>query len=206
MSDSVAVLMPVKAFAYAKQRLAPTFAPQVRARLARAMATHVVAVAAPLPVVVVCDDPEVAIWADGLGAQAIWAPDKGIDNAVEHGVRHLAAGGVEQVIVVPTDLPLAGPLRRLAGHEGVTLVPDRRNDGTNLVCLPTAVDFRFAYGPGSFARHQAEARRLGVPLRVIRDPRLGLDIDLPADLELARKLAPLLAPHLDRTPEDLACR
>ena len=36
---------------------------------------------------------------------------------------------------------------------------------------PTDVDFRFAYGPGSFRRHAAEARRLGLGLRVVRDRR-----------------------------------
>ena len=49
----VAVLVPVKAFAEAKLRLAPALDPAHRAELARAMATHVVNSAAPLPVAVV---------------------------------------------------------------------------------------------------------------------------------------------------------
>ncbi len=47
------------------------------------------------------------------------------------------------------------------GSTGVTLVPDRRDDGTNVVCVPTRAGFRFPYGPGSFARHRAEARASG---------------------------------------------
>ncbi len=42
--------------------------------------------------------------------------------------------------------------------------------------------FAFAYGPGSFRRHAAEARRLGLGLRVVRDPDLAFDVDVPADL------------------------
>jgi 2-phospho-L-lactate guanylyltransferase len=64
------------------------------------------------------------------------------------------------------------------------VVPDRRDDGTNVVCVPTGLRFVFSYGPGSFARHRAEADRLRVPYRVLRDPRLGWDVDVPADLEL----------------------
>ncbi len=42
--------------------------------------------------------------------------------------------------------------------------------------------FGFAYGAGSFARHVAEAERLGLALRIERERRLGWDVDLPADL------------------------
>ena len=52
------MLVPVKAFAEAKARLAPALDAGQRERLARAMAEHVVAAAAPLPVSVVCDDED----------------------------------------------------------------------------------------------------------------------------------------------------
>jgi 2-phospho-L-lactate guanylyltransferase len=58
-----AVVVPVKAFDSAKRRLAPAVGPEARAHLARSMAEAVIRAAAPLPVVVVCDDPEVRTWA-----------------------------------------------------------------------------------------------------------------------------------------------
>ena len=70
----------------------------------------------------------------------------------------------------------------VAAFAGITIVPDRRNDGTNVLCLPTDAGFRFAYGPGSFARHHAEARRIGLAVRVAPDRLLGADVDLPSDL------------------------
>ena len=45
-----------------------------------------------------------------------------------------------------------------------------------------AAGFTFAYGPGSFRRHSAEARRLAMALRVVREPSLAWDVDVPADL------------------------
>jgi 2-phospho-L-lactate guanylyltransferase len=101
---------------------------------------------------------------------------------VEAGVAWLADAGVARVVVAHADLPLAEDLAALDRGEGVTLVPDRRDDGTNVACVPAGAGFRFAYGPGSFVRHAAEAARLELALHVVRDPRLTFDVDLPADL------------------------
>lgn len=178
----VAILVPVKAFAKAKLRLAPALPSAARAALAEAMAAHVIAAAGDLPVAVVCDDAAVADWARRLGALVVWEPGRGLNGAVEAGVARLADAGAERVVVAHADLPLAGGLAELDLGSGVTLVPDRREDGTNVVCLPSDSGFRFAYGPGSFARHLAEATRLGLAVHVVRDPRLSYDVDLPIDL------------------------
>ncbi len=183
------MVVPVKAFHAAKLRLAPALAPAARAVLAREMAEHVITAAAPLSVTVVCDDPGVADWARAQGVAVGWTPGLGLDGAVEAGVAAVAEAGADRVVVAHADLPLARGLAELAllGTEeapGVVLVPDRRSEGTNVVVVPARGGFRFAYGPGSFARHCQEATRLGLALRVVRDPRLGWDVDIPADLDL----------------------
>ncbi len=178
----VAVLVPVKSFGEAKLRLAPSLDPPRRAALARAMATHVVTSAAPMPTAVVCDDAEVAAWARDLGALVVWEPERGLNRAVEAGVARLAAGGATRVVVAHADLPQAGRLEWVARFAGVTVVPDHRDNGTNVICVPGDAGFTFSYGPGSFTRHGAEAHRLGLALRVVREPSLSHDVDLPADL------------------------
>jgi 2-phospho-L-lactate guanylyltransferase len=183
-AEVVAVLVPVKSFAAAKRRLATALSPAARARLARSMAERVLAAAAPLPTAVVCDDPVVAAWARERGAAVVWTPRLGLNRAVEAGVEALGSAGHRRVIVAHGDLPLAASLAWLGWFPGVTLVPDHRDDGTNVACVPTGAGFRFSYGPGSFRRHCAEARRLGLAVRVVRDPRLGRDVDVPADLEV----------------------
>jgi 2-phospho-L-lactate/phosphoenolpyruvate guanylyltransferase len=186
------VLVPVKSFDQAKERLAGVLGDEEREELVRSMATRVIAAAAPLPVSVVCEDREVAAFAEELGASVIWTPGTGLSGAVMAGVDALARGGFEVVTVAHGDLPLACELRsagRDAGEGGegeVTLVPDRRLDGTNVATVPTGAGFCFAYGPGSFERHRAEAYRLGLNCRVIHDSRLATDIDVPDDLELVR--------------------
>lgn len=190
-----AVLVPVKAFGQAKVRLAEALGPSTRSELARAMAARVLRAAAPLPAYVVCDDEEVRAWAERQGAEAIWTPGLGLNGAVEAGVAHLRRRGVAQAVVAHADLPLAAELAWLATPGCVTLVPDRRLDGTNVASVPTAAGFRFAYGAGSFASHRAEAARLDLVARLVPDERLGWDVDVPADLRLPG--------HLD-LPGDLA--
>jgi 2-phospho-L-lactate guanylyltransferase len=186
--DGSVVLVPVKSFAKAKARLAPTLDPEHRAALARAMAERVLAAAAPLPVAVVCDDDEVATWAAGHGAIVLGEPGRGLDGAVQTGVAKLGAAGAAEVLVVHGDLPLAEGIVSLAGHGGITLVPDRREDGTTVVCVPPSAGFCFSYGPGSFGRHVDEAKRIGCTPRIVRVPALRADVDEPADLPLSLAL------------------
>ena len=196
-----AVVIPVKAFHAAKLRLAPALTPARRADLARQMATAVVLATGELPVVVVCDDDEVRSWARELGAKVRWTPGLGLDGAVRAGVDTVARAGFERVVVAHGDLPLATDLDHVIGIEGVVIVPDRRADGTNVLALPASAPFRFAYGPGSFARHCAEATRLGLPVDVREDLALGWDVDVPDDLLLPEgSVVPArLAASLDTT-------
>ena len=180
-----AVLVPVKSFAQAKRRLDPALNETARRALVQDLAERVVRAAAPLPVAVVCDDTEVADWARRLGALVVWEPGRGLNGAVEAGVRYLSAVGVIEVTVAHGDLPRASGLADLPRFSGVTLVPDRHGDGTNVIRLPAACGFRFSYGPGSFARHRAECARLDLPVSVVRHPALAVDVDWPADLRFA---------------------
>ncbi len=176
------VLIPVKGFEHAKRRLGVTLPDEARIALVRDMATKVVHACAPLPVAVVCDDPGVAEWATALGATVMWEPGQGLNGAVRSGVDQLAAAGTQWVTVAHGDLPRATGLGTMAEFDGVTLVPDRHDDGTNVLRLPAQVAFCFAYGPGSFRAHRAEAVSLGLPVRVVRTPALAYDVDWPADV------------------------
>lgn len=180
--SATAVLIPVKAFSDAKARLSEALDPSARASLAESMATVVVRAAAPLDVWIVCDDDAVAAWATRQGSNVLWKPGRGLNGAVNEGVADLAHLDFDRVIVAHADLPHAEHLAWLAEEEGVTLVPDRHDDGTNVAVIPADSGFVFSYGPGSFRRHEAEAARLDLALHIVRDQRLGWDVDRPDDL------------------------
>lgn len=180
-----AVLVPIKAFAAAKIRLAPVLDAGEREAVARLLAAGVLQAVASEPLAVVCDDEEVARFAESHSAQVIWTPGLGLSGAVARGVQVLAGQGVTTVVVAHADLPRPARLAAfgvgLAG-DTVALAPDRRSDGTNVIALPAGAGFGFSYGPGSFEAHREEAARLGLTVEVVHDDELSVDVDLPADL------------------------
>ena len=190
-------MIPVKAFARAKSRLAASLDPAQREQLARSMATAVVRAAAPLPVTVVCDDDDVAAWATSMGASVEMTPGVGLNGAVGEAVDRLRVRGVERVVIAHGDLPFARSFERFAGPDDghdVVIVPDRRRSGTNVLSIPTDVAFRFSYGTGSLDLHVAEGRRLGLSVQVLTLDDLGWDVDEPEDLDVPEHLGRLAPP------------
>ena len=175
------VVVPIRSFEGALSRLEHVLGRGGCRGLMRAMAGRVVAAAGGLPVHVATDDAEVAAWAADLGAEVVTVGRPGLNVAVSAAVERLAAAGVERAVVAHADLARATTLRPAVGP-GLVIVPDRRRDGSNVMCVPTGGGFRFAYGPGSFARHVAEAERLGLAVTVVDDDALAADIDYPEDL------------------------
>lgn len=186
------VVLPVRAFAAGKARLAGVLDESARAALGRTLADRVAAAAGTLPVVVVSSAPEVVAWAADLGFDRIDDPGHGLDAAVRAGRDHLAAQGCTRVVIAHADLPRARPgsLERFAADAPgiVTIVPCHSDDGTPVLALAATVPFGFAYGPDSFRAHVRAARAAGLAVRVVRDPDLGYDVDVPADLDALPEL------------------
>lgn len=184
VTHRAAVVVPVKSFVDAKQRLGAVLADAERRELARWCAARVVRAAAPLPAHVVCDDDDVAEWASDIGASVIRCTGPGLNPAVDHALRALRDSGAASAVIAHGDLPRAQGFSHLLLDGFVTVVPDHRYDGTNVLVVPTelAGRFVFQYGRGSFRRHVLEALELGCRVRVVRDPDLAHDLDTPTDL------------------------
>jgi 2-phospho-L-lactate guanylyltransferase len=178
------VVIPLRSFTTAKARLADALEPTARAEIARHMADRVADAAGSMTVVVVSSAPEVRAWAAERGIVVIDDPG-GLVAAADAGRAPLAALGCSRAVVAHGDLPHArdlAPLARDLSQPVVALVPCHRDDGTNVLSVPVDAPFRFAYGPASFRRHTAEARRLGLGVRVVRAADLAVDVDSPDDL------------------------
>jgi 2-phospho-L-lactate/phosphoenolpyruvate guanylyltransferase len=184
LSHTAGVVVPVRSFALGKARLADVLDDDARRALTRTMAERVVAAAGDRPVVVVSSAPDVVTWAGELGVAQIDDPGS-LDGAADAGRAWVRAQGLARVVVMHADLPLASTLDGVAddGDRAVAvLVPDHHDDGTPVLALPSAAEFAFAYGPGSCARHVAEAERCGLAVRIVRDRALGFDVDDAGDL------------------------
>lgn len=180
-TNGTVVLVPIRSFDDAKSRLAESLDQQKRRELMREMAETVVAAAHDLPVWVVTDDDEVVQWAQEMHVAAHRVGVRGLNAAITAAAATAARAGAARILIAHADLPFASDLRIVTGS-GVAIAPDRHRDGTNVMSLPTGTGFRFAYGPGSFAKHRSEAARLGLDFNEVDDASLAWDVDSPEDL------------------------
>jgi 2-phospho-L-lactate guanylyltransferase len=184
LSDAAGVVVPLRSFALGKARLADALDDDARRAFSRTMAERVVAAAGARPTVIVSSAPDVIEWARALGLAHVDDPGS-LDAAAARGRDWVRAQGLARVAVMHADLPLATTLDGVADdgdREIAVIVPDHHDDGTPVLAIPTASEFAFAYGPGSCARHVAEAERCGLAVRVVHDRALGFDVDDAADL------------------------
>lgn len=177
--------MPLKSFANGKARLAPVLDAPSRERLSRECADRVVKSARGIPVVVVTgdsDSDDVRLWARDRSLTCIAQSSPGLNGAVSDGVAWARAEGFDVAIIAHSDVPLADDVTPYVDVDNIVIVPDTTNDGTNLMSLPTAAEFTFHYGPGSFALHVSEAMNRGFAPRVALSDEWSRDLDTPDDL------------------------
>lgn len=186
-------VIPLKRFDRAKSRLASVLTPAQRAALALSLAERTLTALRDSNVcerlVVVSPDPVALAWAEARGVVALAQPGAGL-NAGLALARDWAVGqGATGLLVALGDLPLltADEARSFVAatrlyERVVALAPDRARDGTNLLLACPAALAPFAYGRGSFVRHQRLARRRGLHTVEFTAPGAAFDVDTPADL------------------------
>jgi 2-phospho-L-lactate/phosphoenolpyruvate guanylyltransferase len=188
-------LVPLKALAEAKGRLAPEVGPLQRRLLAIAMFEDVIAALQAVPAlaapVVVSPDREVWRRADAMGCRVVEEPPGAgdLNAALAAAAKAAGVGNGSPLLVVAADLPLAsaaGLERVLAAEAPVAVVPSADGAGTNVLAWRDPASFAPSFGADSAARH------LAVPGAVrVDDPGLSLDVDTVEDLRaVAGRLDP----------------
>jgi 2-phospho-L-lactate guanylyltransferase len=179
----VDVLVPVRDFADAKQRLSRRLDADGRRRLAELLARRTIEALAGHRVHVVCEDDSIETWATDLGVEVRRVTGGDLNSAISEALLGLAG----RVAIVHADLAEPFALGEVLTSSGNVLVPDRRGDGTNVMVLERDCRPTPAYGHDSFTRHVerlgVEARATSTVLRVVHHPQLGLDVDTGADLD-----------------------
>jgi 2-phospho-L-lactate guanylyltransferase len=195
MSKWVVVL--IKDFDSAKQRLQPALGPKERRALARRNAQLAVqAAAAGDRVLVVAGDEEVADLAKTWGAEVLLEPgQEGQNVAAARGIARAVDGGADAVLLLSSDLPLVtvDAVREVleAGSriEAPVAVAVRAvgRGGTNALYLrpPGAISLHF--GSDSLAKFRDEAEQRGVTFVVHDSEAMALDLDEPGDLARLRR-------------------
>jgi 2-phospho-L-lactate guanylyltransferase len=194
----VSALIPAKGFTRAKQRLCPLLGAAERGMLAEAMLRdvlrQVVSARSLEATFVVTGDAKVAEIASSLGARVIQEQEEtGETDAVAFALREMKQRGIQTALIIPADIPLARAedIELLVGQASdydssspfALLVPSHDRMGTNALLLspPDVIQLRFGYD--SFSYHLSEVAAKELPLRVVENKRIALDIDEPRDLK-----------------------
>jgi 2-phospho-L-lactate guanylyltransferase len=192
------VVLAVKPFNDAKERLATGLDPAARRRIAEAMVQDVLAAltrcSAVDHVVLVTTEPSLA----EAPVDAVLAdPAIGHSEAATVGANWAIEHGCDMVAMIPGDCPLLDSaeldallLRCREQNIDVAVVPDRMGTGTNALVLTPPDAITPAFGPDSRERHTALATAAGRRTEMIEVPTLALDLDTADDLaELAERIA-----------------
>lgn len=183
-------VVPLKRSAHAKQRLVGLG--RWRPALVVAFATDVVAAVLESRHV----REVIVVGGDGLPPGLLAQPSvhrlddvRGLNPAVDAGIRAARRNAAVGVLVLPADLPCLRPddvdtlvHTALDGRAGV--LADADGEGTAALVLGSGVPFAPAFGPGSYARHlDAGAHPVAAEL-----PTARRDVDSREHLEVARRL------------------
>jgi len=187
------VVVLIKDFDAAKERLRPALGSKSRRALARRNAQLAVnAAAAGEHVLAVAGSEEVAEMAAAWGASVLLEPrEEGQNMAAERGIARVRAAGADAVLLLSSDLPLvtADAVQRLLQVAGrlkapvAVAVPAIGRGGTNALYLRPADAIGMHFGDESLAKFQEDAGARGVKFVIHHSDAIALDLDEPSDLE-----------------------
>jgi len=195
-------IVPVKPLRRGKSRLAGTLSEDERTELNRQLLEHTLQTLSELKeiehILVVSRDPAALALARDLGARTV--RENGmpqLNTALQRATVVAQVYATHGVLVLPADLPLItrddvmALLDRATDPPVVVISPDHRKEGTNALLISPAGLIDYDFGVGSFKRHCHRANEAGARLEIVTLPSLGLDLDLPEDLEKVSNLAGL---------------
>lgn len=191
---SVHAVIAARGGGNAKSRLSARLGEQQRSALVEAMLADMLTALHNTESIssiwVVTPTPALASIATKSGANAL--PDTGIGGI--NGAFELARAAIASidpsgtVLLLPGDIPLLSAheinaLLHASSSEAIAIAPANGDGGTGALALTATCPLALAFGPDSFAKHIAGAHAHGLETQTIVAPRIGLDIDRPADLD-----------------------
>jgi 2-phospho-L-lactate guanylyltransferase len=192
-------IVPVKPLRRGKSRLAGTLSEDERTHLNQLLLEHTLKTLKDLKeieqILVVSRDPAALSLAREHGARTVReAGSPKLNTALKRATVVAQLYATRGVLVLPADLPLItredilALVERAKKPPAVVIAPDRHEEGTNALLICPAGLIEYDFGPGSYQRHCERARKAGARLEVVTLPSLGLDLDLPEDLDMVLKL------------------
>ncbi len=198
-------IVPVKPLRRGKSRLAGALSEDERTELNRTLLQNTLKTLSDIneleEVLVISRDPAALTIARNYGARTVREDGQPeLNTALKRATVVAQVYATRGVLVLPADLPLISRedvetlIERASNPPVVVIAPDRHEKGTNALLISPSGLIEYDFGINSFERHCARVKKAGARLEIVNLPSLGLDLDLPEDLELVRKM------ELTKTP------
>lgn len=192
-------IVPVKPLRRGKSRLAGALSEKERTELNESLLQHTLKTLKGLKeveqVLVVSRDPHALTVARQHGARTVRENGQPLLNtALMRATVVAQVYATRGVLILPADLPLISEedvltlIERAVDPPVVVIAPDRHRKGTNALLLSPSGLIDYDFGENSFEKHCQLAKEAGARLEIVDLPTLGLDLDLPEDLEIVREL------------------
>jgi 2-phospho-L-lactate guanylyltransferase len=192
-------IVPVKPLRRGKSRLAGTLSEDERAELNQSLLQHTLSTLTDIKeleqVLVISRDPHALTVARQHGARTVREDGQPeLNTALARATVVAKVHATRGVLILPADLPLISKedVLTLIGKAGeppvVVIAPDRHGKGTNALLISPSGLIEYDFGENSFQRHCERAKQAGARLEIVELPSLGLDLDVPEDLEIIREL------------------
>lgn len=198
-------IIPVKPLRRGKSRLAGALSEDERTELNRSLLEHTLKTLSALreleEVLVISRDPQALALARSYGARTVREDSQSeLNTALKRATIIAQVYATRGVLVLPADLPLITRedvltlIEHAADPPVVVIAPDRHGKGTNALLMSPSGLIEYDFGENSFQRHCERVRETGARLEIVDLPSLGLDLDVPEDLEMIRHLEENLTP------------
>lgn len=192
-------IIPVKPLRRGKSRLAGALSEDERAELNRTLLQNTLKTLSDIKeleeVLVISRDPQALTIARNYGARTVREDGQPeLNTALKRATVVAQVYATRGVLVLPADLPLITRedvqtlIERAEDPPVVVIAPDRHEKGTNALLISPSGLIEYDFGDDSFQRHCDLVRKAGARLEIVNLPNLGLDLDVPEDLELIRSL------------------
>ncbi|WP_455367969.1 2-phospho-L-lactate guanylyltransferase [[Eubacterium] cellulosolvens] len=192
-----AVLIPVKKLASSKLRMAPILSQNERENLVLAMLTDVLTVVSRLDhinIYIIGADKKVEDLSKEFDAIFIReSSDKGLNDAITEGIRHLSKIGQNYLLILPADIPLieVSDIKKILYFKDdfdVILCPSKDHKGTNALLLKLPTNIQPMFGESSYQNHVKESEIKGLKIKTLLINRIALDIDSIDELKIITKI------------------
>ncbi len=192
-------IVPVKPLRRGKSRLSGALTEDERTALNQELLERTLKTLSTLKeldqILVVSRDPQALTIARNHGAKTVQEDGQPhLNTALTRASVVAKVHATHGVLVLPADLPLLERedvltlIDRAVKPPVVVIAPDRHRKGTNALLMCPAGLIEYDFGEDSFQRHCERAKKAGAQLEIVELPSLGLDLDLPEDLEIVKKM------------------